>query len=586
MNIKHFLSASAAIMALAACSDYDPGVASQAVDLTEEEEAFIKNEYAVSFTDRMGTIDENHTWGFPTEAAAAVKTRFVNVNRNEWDHAIKEDNQIVGYTTWQNEEGQTMIVPGFPSAVDGLYHIEENVPTGRHIDNEWGGYDEYVPKNMAYTEAELIQKGQDSYLPVGDVTDEEIQYVSEWFRTHQYPDSEVPEFTEFFIQDISQDYDRVSYPNGAAIDRELTVYTGGSLAEDGYWFEGGTPDNGHDPIVFGMDFFAVKTTEADWEHENNFNAQKTNKLDGVNPDNSTEFPNRTLKYWTTNGGHTTSFMYHNSDDSQNYENYVLVHLSFDGPRTGLHYDGYYLAFDYQFRDLMETKTEGGVTTYKYAQRKPDGYYSNWIVKLAPADPDWNEPAKKWYRVMCEDLGNSYDFDFNDIVFDVSYEGTAGNYTATVRLQAAGGTLPIYIGAFAPANEAHYMLSRGDAPKRNDGTYKPINVSEGGMQFAEYQPYEFTLQTATNNPDDIDIYVSNVGNKGTRVVKLPKSGTVTKAPMKICIPDVTTRWMRESMQIEETYTYFKYWVQNETSEYNFGQSKAWNKNGIEKAERLW
>ena len=569
MKMKKLLSIAAAATLLAACSDYDPGLSEEVIDYTAAEEAQIAA-FESEFITRMGGVDENHSWGFPTGETRG--TRAVNVNRNQWNRAIKENNQIVGYTTWLDVDGDTMVVPGFPSAIDGLYYIEEN------------------NKSVPYTEEQLITKGQDSYLPAGDVTDEEIQYVSEWFRSHPNPGSTVPKFTEFFIQDISQDWDRVSYPNGEAINKSLPVYVDGTLAEDGYWFEGGTLDNGTDPVKFGMDYFAVKTTEADWEHQNDFNSQKANHIDGTVPDNTTTFPERTLKYWTTNGGYTKSFMYHDSDDNQNYMNYVLVHLSFNGPRTGKHYDGYYLAFDYQFRDKMQETTDAnGNKTYKYAQLKPDGYYSNWIVKLSPADPDFvddNEPEREWHRIMCEDLGSTYDFDFNDLVFDVSYEAREeGGYTATIRLQAAGGTLPIYIGTVSPSTEAHYMLNGGQK-RKNGTTYKPINVASESLQFSTASPYEFTLTTETDNPDEIAIYVESTDNSATRTIKLPSSGEMSLAPQKICIPGNTTHWMRESCQIETTYTYFKFWAQSEKSEYNFGEEKAWNLYGIENAGQLW
>ena len=554
MNMKHQLLAVLALGTLAACSEYDPGLSDSVQNYTESDQKLLDT-YSESFTKRYGEIDPDHTWGFGSVSAeaAGLKTRTVNVNRNMWDYAVKENNAIVGYTTFTNNDGEHMIVPGFPSVVDDLYYIEE----GNTV--------------KGYTEAELIAKGQDSYLPAGDVTDEEIQYVSEWFRTNPNPDSDVPEFTEFFVQDISQDYDRVSYPNGAAVSRSLPVYVGGSLGEDG-WYEGGTLDNGTDAIVFGMDYFAVKTSEAGWEHENNFNAQKANHIDGTVPDNTTTFPNRTLKYWTTNGGYTVDFSYHNSDINADFDNYVLVHLTFNGPRTGKAYDGYYLAFDYKYKKLHAEDVRDGVTTYKYSQVKPDGYYSNWIVKLAPADPNWYKQQPNWHRIMCEDLGNTYDFDFNDLVFDVYYTGEAPAYTAHIRLQAAGGTLPIYIGFDGNKNyEAHELLG---SSQKEDGTYDPINV---GGKTAPYK--DFTLTMTTDNPNDINIYVTPMNATSTHpTLLLPKSGedvTLSAAPQKICIPGNQTRWLREKKQIEWGYKKFDEWVKNENGAFGFQGETPWN-----------
>ncbi len=568
MNIKHYLSAMAALAMLAACSDYDPGMSENAINLNEAEEQLI-NEYTANFVQRYGEIDPNHTWGFGEIGSEdEMGTRHVDTQRNQWTTLITENGEIKAVSkpnSWnENYEGyfdntdESKIgwkVPGFPSDVDGYYYTDEGV---------------------FHSESEMTARRQQGEVhPIGDVTDEEIQYVSEWFRTNQNPPSQVPEFTEFYIQDISQDYDRETYPNGSAINMKLNVYEGGTRDEDGY-FTGGTL-NGTDEVSFGMDYFAVHTTDnaenGGWEHESNFNAQKANHINGTVPNNQTTFPERTLKYWLTNGGYTDSFMYYNSNQSQKYENYVLVHLSFDGPRTGRHYEGYYLAFDYQYQKIHSQSTDGdGNTVYKYSQRKPDGYYSNWIVKLSPADPQWSD--HDWHRIMCEDLGNTYDFDFNDLVYDVYYTGESGNYTAHIKVQAAGGTLPIYLGS--DTREVHQLF--GQQPQAN-GNYLPVNVGTSSTK----TPVEFTIENLPNtNPDNIAIYVKNknattTAQDGNRITLLPPVGqSVSLAPQKICIPNNTTKWTKESQQIEWAYLNFDQWVQVQNGEYGFEGAKPWNK----------
>ncbi len=568
MNIKHYLSAMAALAMLAACSDYDPGMSENAINLNEAEEQLI-NEYTANFVQRYGEIDPNHTWGFGEIGSEdEMGTRHVDTQRNQWTTLITENGEIKAVSkpnSWnENYEGyfdntdESKIgwkVPGFPSDVDGYYYTDEGV---------------------FHSESEMTARRQQGEVhPIGDVTDEEIQYVSEWFRTNQNPPSQVPEFTEFYVQDISQDYDRDTYPNGSAINMKLNVYEGGTRDEHGY-FTGGTL-NGTDEVSFGMDYFAVHTTDnaenGGWEHESNFNAQKANHINGTVPDNQTTFPERTLKYWVTNGGYTDSFMYYNSNQSQKYENYVLVHLSFDGPRTGRHYEGYYLAFDYQYQKIHSQSTDGdGNTVYKYSQRKPDGYYSNWIVKISPADPQWSD--HDWHRIMCEDLGNTYDFDFNDLVYDVYYTGKSGNYTAHIKVQAAGGTLPIYLGS--DTREVHQLF--GQQPQAN-GNYLPVNVGTGPTA----NPVEFTIENLSDtNPDHIAIYVKNknattTAEDGNRITLLPQVGKgVSLAPQKICIPNNTTKWTKESQQIEWAYLNFDQWVQVQDGEYGFEGTKPWNK----------
>ena len=72
--------------------------------------------------------------------------------------------------------------------------------------------------------------------------------------------------------------------------------------------------------------------------------------------------------------------------------------------------------------------------------KSDGYFTDWIVTLTEAQRQDEEPAGQ-LRIIAEDLSatEASDFDFNDIVLDVTYGSPA-----TVKLVAAGGTLPLCI----------------------------------------------------------------------------------------------------------------------------------------------
>ena len=85
----------------------------------------------------------------------------------------------------------------------------------------------------------------------------------------------------------------------------------------------------------------------------------------------------------------------------------------------------------------------------------DGYYSDWIVTLTEAKGGTTPPPSDpdiVCRIIVEDLtvGESSDFDFNDVVFDVCKNGT-------LIIRAIGGELPIYIGAEG-ANEVHAACS--------------------------------------------------------------------------------------------------------------------------------
>lgn len=551
MNTRILAAALAVSFCLAACDEYDPGEGF-ALDYSDEEMAVL-NSFTSNFIKRYGTIDPVHSWGFEElEAQAELKTRKVYTNRNEWTAAIKEDNVIVEYSTtspkpdpWNsnavvwNAEGEVLDIPGFPSDVDGKYYVEGNTQADIVVYNN---------------QDELIATGKNSFSPVGDVTEEEILYVSNWFRSNPNPGSIEVELTDFFIQDISQDQDRISYPDGAydsAKSNQVPVYDGeGNLS-------------GYSNVAYGMDYFSVHTSAADPEHINNFNKDKANKIAELYPNDPSsygeqELRNRTIMWWNTDGGVTTDFSYHNSDDDATYDRYVLVYLSFDGPQTGLHYEGYYLAFDYEYK---KTDSEG-----KTATIEPDGYYSNWIVKLSPGQnipvpPTANKTESR--RVMCEDLGNTYDFDFNDLVFDVYYTydvdendaNVKSNIKAHITVQAAGGTLPIYIGQVDDAHEAHKVMG---------ATSTNVAINVGGER---RNAATITLPANDTNPNNIDIYVESVGNPAmSTVTLLPKSGaSASIAPQKICVP-VSTKWLKENQQIEYGYPDFDAWVSDQRTEW--------------------
>ena len=415
--------------------------------------------------------------------------------------------------------------------------------------------------------------------PAGDVTDEEILYVSAWFRTHPNPKSDTFNQTNYFVQAISGDKDREDYGtmSGEGTDswKESAVYDwvtevpimytttiDGEIATN-------RPEGQPEEIKYNVDHLnAPETATATdaTDHVLNFNWGRTNVIGEKSPSTTFAGGYRTITYVHDTGSQI--FSVENSNTNIRYDRYVIKHLTFD--IGGKHYDGYYLAFDYEFYHEQIAYHEWECEKYdeesgqnvpcvyseeKAAHRNYDGYYSNYIVKLSGAGQA--ETVKYQKRVMCEDLGNTDDFDFNDLVFDVYYEDglSTGSYTAHVLIQAAGGTLPIYVGP--NRQEAHEVL--GGAKNEETDLYAPLNVGLGSAA-----PKEITFTTKSTNPDDIDIYVTVSANKATNdATLLPKSvgsqydGT-SAAPQKICVP-VGVAWPTEHQQIETKYPNFRTWV---------------------------
>lgn len=106
-----------------------------------------------------------------------------------------------------------------------------------------------------------------------------------------------------------------------------------------------------------------------------------------------------------------------------------------------------------------------------------GQYKAPEPPITVPDPDpLPEPQSESWIIACEDLGNTDDIDFNDIVFSVSH--TAGETTAKVTPLAAGGVLPsnIYYGG-SNLGEIHNLIN-GAQPNAN-GQYPMLNTSSKG-----------------------------------------------------------------------------------------------------------
>lgn len=157
----------------------------------------------------------------------------------------------------------------------------------------------------------------------------------------------------------------------------------------------------------------------------------------------------------------------------------------------------------------------------------------WVILITKAIAKTNE-ADAEGRVMCEDMGEIGDFDFNDVVFDAKIWP---NGDITIDVLAAGGILPITI----------------------DGT--PVSLGEmtnTGVNTAGTQ--SFTISAVNGMPkygEILDIPV--VVNPGGNAKKYELKADVETAPQKICT-FINTRWPDEYVSIERAYTQFGAWVQ--------------------------
>lgn len=286
-----------------------------------------------------------------------------------------------------------------------------------------------------------------------------------------------------------------------------------------------------------------------WTHINNFNYGNSN----FNPEEAQDKGFREIKYIHSSG--TEDFACRSSMASQDswIHDWVLVHLTWE--EDGITRDGYYLGFDFS----------GSTQETEIAR---DGFYSNWIIKISPAlfAPNQGKTA----RVMCEDLGGSFDFDFNDVVFDVAHD--ANNHQVVICLQASGGTLPIYVGNDSKY-EAHYMLGQSK-------TDIPVNVDANPGAKHEVAIYRISdSEYLTNSQLDVKKIPVYVKHKGSDSYTSTTSSTeigdqawtqdqyghqydaaASKVPRKFAT-EVGVNWMQELKFINDGYQKFIEWVKN-------------------------
>lgn len=229
-----------------------------------------------------------------------------------------------------------------------------------------------------------------------------------------------------------------------------------------------------------------------YEHVNNFNASMGSIM------------------LMQNSG-TAGFAFKNPKDAGNlYSDYVIMEV--DGQ--------YYVGFDYSCNEPNNTV-------------KADGIYNDWIVKIIPAE------YINTKRIICEDLGNIGDFDFNDIVFDAYITWGWNGQEAVITVRAAGGTLPIYIGGV----EIHEAM----------GVASNVMVNTGAPNGASAPAAIFRIPVSSGNIADIEVKVNDAV-----VLEAPQGD----APQKICVPS-TFKWCTERTNIKDAYPNFVNWSQDQS-----------------------
>ena len=134
---------------------------------------------------------------------------------------------------------------------------------------------------------------------------------------------------------------------------------------------------GHREVLYGLPEYNYQPHEiiSHDDHINNFNATNGAIMLMVNSS-------------------TQRFGFHSSQDSKLHYNFRLEEI--DG--------SYYVGIDYEANGQWDNQKEAR-----------NYIYNDWIVKIVPGKGT-SDRVKEEGMIICEDLGNIGDFDFNDVVF--------------------------------------------------------------------------------------------------------------------------------------------------------------------------
>ena len=170
-----------------------------------------------------------------------------------------------------------------------------------------------------------------------------------------------------------------------------------------------------------------------------------------------------------------------------------------------------------------------------------------------------------WTVACEDLGGTFDYDFNDVVFQVYY--VSGQDWIRIVPVAAGGTLPAYL--YYTRNKKEYPISlewHKHFGSTTD-TYTSsdmINTCYGGKDYERsiYPIYvttgnkNFSMTEYTEEFDNAGKFTLKVQRADGQVESINAPGTA-KEPQVLVLP-LDWRWPKELVRINSIYPSFGQW----------------------------
>lgn len=398
---------------------------------------------------------------------------------------------------------------------------------------------EYANANLWYRDYEVP----------ANVTDYERTKVTEYFTNHLFENQRRinnVDFKDFFIYQVykgEESYNN-AYGNSAGVGSDhvnhLQTYVGGTMDE----FDASTEQL----ITYNSGNYQLDTKgNLKREHMNNFN--KGDNQNVAYQDGHSGDPNYAIigAMLMVNSG-TADFSFHGTEDNKYHNTYVIIPgEEIDPSLAGFWYVGFDFVATGGYTD------EGGNLQQGNMRIERDWQFNDWIVRISPAQKIGTRNYT--LRVLGEDLTFSStatgvdkdaDFDFNDVVFDVAFvnSGTDAEKGTWIRLMAAGGTLPLYIGEVTDENEVHKRF--GDYPVT---TMINTNWPSGANNVPSVEwRYSDQIVNAKNIP------VTVMKNGSPLVLKAERGEPASK----IAVNDVHFRWCDERVSMKQHFPLFLDW----------------------------
>lgn len=197
----------------------------------------------------------------------------------------------------------------------------------------------------------------------------------------------------------------------------------------------------------------------------------------------------------------------------------------------------------------------------------DGINPNDDTKVVDEDKTNTSNSQSWI-IACEDLGDTDDYDFNDVVLKVSH--VSGETTATITPLAAGGTLAtdVYVGN-TKQGEIHAMIS-SDYANPTNGHYTILNTDGGanpgpGSSITINNVDKNFSLSASNGANSfggisLKVHQTTDGTNSAKTITAPATGGVPQ----MFVVSGDWKWPKERRGIEKAYETFGTWVSNANS----------------------